>query len=48
MDVKLTYVGAYEVNTPAGKFPSILTRAEFDIKIRSAKVLAKKPKLSGK
>jgi len=86
MDVKLTYVGAYEVNTPAGKFPSILVRAEFDIKIgpatvtdvqysffskgvgkvaeienlkvaalliyhshdKTAKVLAKKPKLSSK
>jgi len=38
MDVKLTYVGAYEVNTPAGKFPSILVRAEFDIKIGPATV----------
>jgi hypothetical protein len=38
MDVKLTYVGAYEVNTPAGKFPSILMRAEFDIKIGPATV----------
>ena len=86
MDAKLTYVGAYEVNTPAGKFPSILIRAEFDIKVgpatvkdvqysffnkgvgkvaeiealkvsalliyhsndKTAKVLAKKPKLSDK
>jgi hypothetical protein len=38
MDVKLTYVGAYEVTTPAGKFPSILVRAEFDIKIGPATV----------
>jgi len=38
MDVKLTYVGAYEVNTPAGKFPSILMRAEFDIEVGPAKV----------
>lgn len=38
MDVKLTYVGAYEVNTPAGTYPAILIRAEFDIKIGPAKV----------
>ncbi len=36
MDVKLTYVGAYEVTTPAGKFPSILMRAEFDVKVGPA------------
>jgi hypothetical protein len=38
MDVKLTYVGAYEVTTPAGKFPSVLMRAEFDIKVGPAVV----------
>ncbi len=38
MDVKLTYVGAYEVTTPAGKFPSVLMRAEFDIKVGPATV----------
>ena len=38
MDVTLTYVGAYEVNTPAGKFPAILMRGEFDIKIGPATV----------
>jgi hypothetical protein len=38
MDVTLTYVGAYEVNTPAGTFPAILMRSEFDIRIGPAKV----------
>lgn len=38
MDTTLTYVGAYEVTTPAGTFPAILMRAEFDIKIGPAKV----------
>jgi hypothetical protein len=38
MDITLTYVGAYEVTTPAGMFPAILMRAEFDIKIGPAKV----------
>ena len=38
MDVILTYVGAYEVKTPAGTFPAVLMRAEFDIKIGPAKV----------
>jgi hypothetical protein len=38
MDVKLTYVGAYEVTTPAGMFPSVLMRAEFDIKVGPATV----------
>ena len=38
MDVTLTYVGAYEVTTPAGTFPAALMRAEFDIKIGPAKV----------
>ena len=38
MDVKLTYVGAYELNTPAGKFPTVLMRAEFDIEIGPAKI----------
>jgi len=38
MDIKLTYVGAYEVKTPAGTFPAALIRSEFDIKIGPAKV----------
>jgi hypothetical protein len=38
MDIKLYYVGAYEVKTPAGSFPAVLVRAEFDIKIGPAKV----------
>lgn len=38
MDTTLTYVGAYEVTTPAGIFPAVLMRAEFDIKIGPAKV----------
>ncbi len=38
MDIKFTYIGAYEVNTPAGTFPAALVRAEFDIKIGPAKV----------
>jgi hypothetical protein len=35
---KLTYVGMYEVNTKAGKFPALLGRAEYDIKIGPATV----------
>jgi hypothetical protein len=38
MDIKLNYVGAYEVKTPAGTFPAVLIRSEFDIKIGPAKV----------
>jgi hypothetical protein len=38
MDITLTYVGAYEVTTPAGIFPAALMRAEFDIKIGPANV----------
>ena len=38
MDNTITYVGAYEVTTPAGTFPAVLMRAEFDIKIGPAKV----------
>jgi hypothetical protein len=38
MDTTITYVGAYEVTTPAGTFPAALIRAEFDIKIGPAKV----------
>lgn len=38
MDITITYVGAYEVKTPAGTFPTVLIRSEFDIKIGPAKV----------
>ena len=38
MTSKLTYVGQYEVKTPAGTFPSVLVRSEFDIKVGPAKV----------
>jgi hypothetical protein len=38
MDSTLTYVGAYEVTTPAGTWPASLLRAEFDIKIGPANV----------
>lgn len=38
MDITFTYVGAYEVHTPAGTFPAALVRAEFDIRIGPAKV----------
>ena len=34
----LTYVGRYEVTTPAGTWPAILLRSEYDIKIGPAKV----------
>jgi hypothetical protein len=39
MDTTMTYIGAYEVKTPAGTYPAILMRAEFDIKIGPAKVV---------
>lgn len=39
MDTTMTYVGAYEVKTPAGTYPAILMRSEFDIKIGPAKVV---------
>ena len=35
---KLSYVGQYEVTTPAGTWPAALMRAEFDIKVGPAKV----------
>jgi len=38
MDTTLTYVGAYEVTTPAGTWPAVLIRGEFDVKIGPAKV----------
>jgi hypothetical protein len=38
MTSKLTYIGVYEVTTPAGTFPSALIRTEFDIEIGPAKV----------
>ena len=38
IDATLTYVGAYEVTTPAGTWPAALIRSEFDIKIGPAKV----------
>jgi hypothetical protein len=38
LTAKLTYVGQYEVTTPAGSWPAILVRSEFDIKIGPAKV----------
>ena len=38
MTSKLSYVGVYEVKTPAGTWPSILVRAEFDIHVGPAKV----------
>jgi hypothetical protein len=33
-----TYVGAYQVTTPAGTWPAVLIRAEFDVEIGPAKV----------
>ena len=38
MTAKMSYVGRYEVTTPAGTWPAILVRTEFDIKIGPAKV----------
>jgi hypothetical protein len=38
LTAKLTYVGRYEVTTPAGTWPAVLARAEFDIKVGPAKV----------
>jgi hypothetical protein len=38
LTAKLSYVGQYEVTTPAGTWPALLMRAEFDIKIGPAKV----------
>jgi hypothetical protein len=37
MKTKLQYVGAYQVTTPAGSWPAILIRQEYDIKIGPAK-----------
>ncbi len=38
LTAKLTYVGLYEITTPAGTWPAILVRSEFDIKIGPANV----------
>jgi hypothetical protein len=38
MTSKLSYVGQYEVTTPAGTFPALLARLEFDIHVGPAKV----------
>ena len=38
MTSKVSYVGVYEVKTPAGTWPAILVRAEFDIHVGPAKV----------
>lgn len=38
MKSKLSYIGAYEVKTPAGTFPAILVKTDFDIKIGPADV----------
>jgi hypothetical protein len=38
LTAKLSYIGQYEVTTPAGTWPAVLARSEFDIKIGPAKV----------
>jgi hypothetical protein len=38
LTAKLSYVGVYAVTTPAGTWPALLGRAEFDIKIGPANV----------
>ena len=38
MKTKLTYLGAYEVTTPAGTWPAVLLRSAFEIHIGPAKV----------
>lgn len=38
LTAKLSYVGRYEVTTPAGTWPAILMLSEFDIKVGPAKV----------
>ncbi len=38
LTAKLSYIGQYEVTTPAGTWPAVLARAEFDIKVGPAKV----------
>jgi hypothetical protein len=38
LSAKISYVGQYEVTTPAGTFPALLMRSEFDIKVGPAKV----------
>ncbi len=38
MTAKISYVGQYEVTTPAGTWPAILARTELDIKVGPAKV----------
>lgn len=38
LTAKLLYVGQYEVKTPAGTFPAVLVRTEFDIEVGPAKV----------
>ena len=38
LTAKLSYIGQYEVTTPAGTWPAVLARSEFDIKVGPAKV----------
>lgn len=38
LTAKLSYVGQYEVTTPAGTWPAILMRSEYDIKVGPADV----------
>ena len=38
MDAELSYIGAYEVTTPAGTWPAVLVRTAFKIHIGPAKV----------
>jgi hypothetical protein len=38
MESTVTYVGSYQVTTPAGTWPAVLIRSEFDIHIGPAKV----------
>jgi hypothetical protein len=38
MNMEITYVGAYEVTTPAGTWPAILIKTDYTIKIGPAHV----------
>jgi hypothetical protein len=38
MKSKITYVGCYEVKTPAGTWPALLIRTDYEIEIGPAKV----------